>query len=301
MESKLGKYKQRVIVTGGAGFIGSNLIKRLLQEGNQVVSLDNYSTGKKENEIEHDNITYHDVDLSDTDNFDFFMDKPDVIYHMAAIARIQPSFEHPLYTFNSNVVATMNILDWAREKKCPVVYAGSSSTHSGIYKNPYTLSKFQGEMLCTMYTKVYGLPISVCRFYNVYGPNQLTEGAYTTLIGAWLKRHEEGKPLKIFGTGEKRRDFTHVDDIVDGLFRCGNSLTDKKRKMAAGMTFEFGRGRNHSVNDVADMFGDYPREYGEDKPGEAETTLCDHMMATDVLGWNPTRNLKDYLEEKING
>ena len=152
-----------------------------------------------------------------------------------------------------------------------------------------------------MYTKVYGLPISVCRFYNVYGPNQLTEGAYTTLIGAWLKRHEEGKPLKIFGTGEKRRDFTHVDDIVDGLFRCGNSLTDKKRKMASGMTFEFGRGRNHSVNDVADMFGDYPREYGEDKPGEAETTLCDHMMATDVLGWNPTRNLKDYLEEKING
>ena len=130
----MGKYKQRVIVTGGAGFIGSNLIKRLLQEGNQVVSLDNYSTGKKENEIEQEGVKYFDVDLSDTDNFDFFMDKPDVIYHMAAIARIQPSFEHPLYTFNSNVVATMNILDWAREKKCPIVYAGSSSTHSGIYK-----------------------------------------------------------------------------------------------------------------------------------------------------------------------
>ena len=97
--------------------------------------------------------------------------------------------------------------------------------------------------------------------------NQLTEGLLY-YFDRLLKRHEEGKPLKIFGTGEKRRDFTHVDDIVDGLFRCGNSLTDKKRKMASGMTFEFGRGRNYSVNDVADMFGDYPREYGEDKPVE---------------------------------
>ena len=103
MESKLGKYKQRVIVTGGVGFIGSNLIKRLLQEGNQVVSLDNYSTGKKENEIEHDNITYYDVDLSDTDNFDLFMDKPDVIYHMALLLE----FNHHLNIHCTRLILTL--------------------------------------------------------------------------------------------------------------------------------------------------------------------------------------------------
>ena len=173
----------RVLVTGGAGFIGTNLIKRLLSDGHRVVSLDNYTTGKKENEIEQKGVQYFTVYLVHTDNYDFFMDKPDVIYHLAAIARIQPSFEHPTYTFHSNVTATLNVLEWARGKGCPIVYAGSSSSNGDKFANPYTLSKSQGEQLVELYNKVYNLPTTICRFYNVYGPHQLTEGDYCTLIG----------------------------------------------------------------------------------------------------------------------
>ena len=203
----------RVLVTGGAGFIGTNLIKRLLSDGHKVVSLDNYTTGKKENEQK--GCQYFEVDLVRTDNYDFFMDKPDVIYHLAAIARIQPSFEHPTYTFHSNVTATLNVLEWARGKGCPVVYAGSSSSNGDKFANPYTLSKSQGEQLVELYSKVYHLPATICRFYNVYGPHQLTEGEYCTLIGIFETLCKEGKPLTITGDGEQRRDFTHVDDIVD--------------------------------------------------------------------------------------
>ena len=117
----------RVLVTGGAGFVGTNLIKKLLSEGHRVVSLDNYSTGKKENELDIKGVQYFDVDFLDTFDYDFFIDKPDIIFHLAAIARIQPSFEHPDLTYHANVSTTLNVLEWARKKKCSVVFSGSSS------------------------------------------------------------------------------------------------------------------------------------------------------------------------------
>ena len=118
----------KFIVTGGAGFVGSNLIKRLLEDGHKVVSLDNYSTGKKENEIEHlKGVQYFDVDLSEVVNYNFFMDNPDGVFHLAALARIQPSFKHPQLSFNSIALGSQNLLEWVREKQCPLVYTGSSS------------------------------------------------------------------------------------------------------------------------------------------------------------------------------
>ena len=129
----------KVMVTGGAGFIGTNLIKGLLKDGHEVVSLDNYSTGTEENHQE--GCTYHSVDVRDAFDFDFFMKDPDVVYHLAALPRIQPSFDYPAVTFEINALGTMNILEWARTKNCKVVYAGSSSHHNGIYENPYTFSK----------------------------------------------------------------------------------------------------------------------------------------------------------------
>ena len=160
-----------VLVTGGVGFIGTNLIKRLLKDGHNVVSLDNYSNGTEENEQE--GCVYHQVDIRDCLDFDFFMDDVDIIYHMAALPRIQPSFEEPEITFETNVLGTMNIMSWADRKKCPVIYAGSSSSHGDLFANPYTFSKYQGEEMVKMWNRIYGVKSAICRFYNVYGPHQL--------------------------------------------------------------------------------------------------------------------------------
>ena len=278
----------RALVTGGAGFIGTNLIKRLLSDGHTVVSLDNYTTGKKENEIEQKGVQYFDVDLVQTDNYDFFMDKPDVIYHLAAIARIQPSFQHPVFTHHSNVTTTLNLLEWARSKGCPVVYAGSSSSNGDKFANPYTLSKSQGEQLVELYNKVYDLPATICRFYNVYGPHQLTEGEYCTLIGIFETQYKNNEPLTITGDGEQRRDFTHVDDIVDGLVLAANDIFF--------YYYELGRGKNYSVNEIAEAFGG-PIKYIDERPGEMRGTLCEDTKAKDILGWNPKRDVIDFIKE----
>ena len=226
-------------------------------------------------------------------------EKPGIIFHVGAVARIQPSLKNPVFTINNNFNSTLNVLDWARRKNIPVVFAGSSSKHHGLWGSPYAWSKFGGEQLCELYNKVYGLPTSICRFYNVYGPHQLEGGTYATLVGIFEKLHREGKPLTITGTGEQRRDFTHVDDIVDGLIRCGNSLIDGDSGVS-GEVFELGRGQNHSINEVANMFGeDYPKEYIPARKGEYDVTLADYSKANKLLGWKPTLNLKDYVNEVV--
>ena len=277
-----------VLVTGGVGFIGTNLIKRLLDDGHKVVSLDNYQTGKEENEQE--GCTYHRVDIRDGIDFDFFMPDPDIIYHLAALPRIQPSFEYPELTFETNVLGTMNIMSWAREKGCGVVYAGSSSKHGGIFKNPYTFTKHQGEEIVEMYQKVYDVPSAICRFYNVYGPYQVTEGEYCTVMGVFQTQYKNGEELTITGDGTQRRDFTHVYDIVDGFVKCGEQL-DK----VSGEIFELGRGENYSINVIAQSF-DAGYTYIPKRPGEVQETLCTDMKARELLGWEPKIDILDYIE-----
>ncbi len=281
----------KALITGGVGFVGTNLIKRLLKDGHKVVSLDNYSTGLIKNEQE--GCTYFNVDIRDAVDFDFFMEKPDVIFHLAALPRIQPSFDYPAITFEANVLGTMNILEWARKNNTPVVYAGSSSTHGGVYKNPYTFTKWQGEELCKMYSEIYDLPTSICRFYNVYGPHHLTEGEYCTVIGIFETQYQNNEPLTITSDGEQRRDFTHVDDIVDGLMRCSEHFTFK------GEEFEFGYGENFSINVIADSF-DSSKEYIDERPGEVRETLCTDKKAHKLLGWKPKKNVLDYIEDFKN-
>ena len=284
--------KKNILVTGGAGFIGTNLIKRLLKDGHNVVSLDNYSTGKKENEQE--GCVYHDVDIRDAVDFDFFMEKPDIIYHLAALPRIQPSFEFPALTMEIGMLGTMNILEWARNKDYEpmVIYAGSSSVHSGHYENPYTFSKVMGDELCMAYKEMFGVNSKICRFYNVYGPHQLTEGEYCTVIGIFERQYQEGVELTITGDGTQRRDFTHVDDIVDGLI-----LTSESESFELDYV-ELGRGHNHSINELAEMFG-CGYTYIPKRPGEAEITLCDISLAKRDIGYEPKVNLKDYVKEVI--
>ena len=277
----------KVLVTGGAGFVGTNLIKRLLEEGHEVVSIDNYSTGLESNH--QDEAEYLNYDIRNITSYDWI--KPEFVFHMAAIARIQPSFEKPQDYFEVNALGTMRLVDWCAKSGVPVVYAGSSSKHSGRYKNPYTFSKDLGEDIIKLYQQHYQLKASIARFYNVYGPNQLTEGGYTTLIGRWINSWYKQEKFVIYGDGEQRRDFTHVDDIVD-------ALTLVMYKQTYGYEFELGRGKNYSVNEVLQMF-QQTAEYLPARPGEALTTLNTDNTAREVLGWKPTRNLTDYLKEVI--
>ena len=279
-----------IMVTGGAGFIGTNLIKRLLKDGHKVVSLDNYSTGTEENHQE--GCVYHDVDIRDAVDFDFFMEKPDVIYHLAALPRIQPSFEYPALTLEIGMLGTMNILEWARNKECKVIYAGSSSVHSGHYENPYTFSKVMGDELCMAYKEMFGVNSKICRFYNVYGPHQLTEGEYCTVIGIFERQYKDEQELTITGDGEQRRDFTHIDDIVEGMILTAKCETSWDN-------IELGRGENHSINELAEMFGS-GYTYIPERPGEARITLCDIKESHDRIGYKPKVNLKDYIEEVIS-
>ena len=282
----------KALVTGGVGFIGTNLVKRLLDDGHKVVSLDNYTTGVKENEIQQKDVQYFDVDLRYVHDYDFFMDKPDVIFHTAALARIQPSLQDPTTTIQNNFDSTLNILEWARPKKCPVIFAGSSSFHQGLWGSPYAWSKFAGEQLCELYNKVYNLPTAICRFYNVYGPHQIEGGDYAAVIGIFERQYKNNEPLTITGDGEQRRDFTHVDDIVDGLIRCGEKINK-----VSGEEFELGSGINFSINEVANMFGDdYSKEYIPARDGEYEMTLCTDDKANKLLGWNPKNNINDYIK-----
>ena len=276
-----------ILVTGGAGFVGTNLIKQLLKDGHMVSSLDNYSTGKYENEVDNKNVIYYNTDINDWHyemNFD-------VVFHLAAIARIQPSFEQPEKYIDTNFNGTYNIVQFCVKKNIPLIYAGSSSHHSGKFKNPYTFSKDLGEEVIKLYQKHFNLKASIARFYNVYGPHQLTTGGYTTLIGRWLNNIERQMPCEIYGDGTKRRDFTHVDDIVDGLNRI-------MKQQAYGHEFEFGRGKNYSIKEVADMFG-VIAQYGPDKPGEAQNTLADYSLASELLAWEPKINLEDYIKEQL--
>ena len=181
----------KCLVTGGAGFVGTNLVKRLVGDGHRVVSLDNYSTGLKENEQE--GCQYFEVELCEVEDYSFFMDKPDAIYHIGALARIQPSLERPLHHIKNNFISTLNVLEWARVKgSIPVIYAGSSSKHHGLYGSPYAWSKFSGEELCKLYSSVYDVPTSICRFYNVYGPHQLEDGPYCTVVGVFQNQYKIG-------------------------------------------------------------------------------------------------------------
>jgi UDP-glucose 4-epimerase len=280
----------KILVTGGVGFIGSNLIRRLLSDGHSVCSLDNYSTGKEENEVS--GCKYYRCDLTDISTI---MDRDfDVIFHLAALARIQPSFTHPSETFRSNVLGTEAVLEFARTIGAAVVYAGSSSRWHDPRKSPYAMSKYLSEELCKMYRQSFGCNIQIARFYNVYGPGEIMDGDYATVIGVWRRQIRYRDPLTVVGDGEQRRDFTHVDDIVDGLVRIMNT------EYYHDDAWELGTGVNYSINELYVMFSD---RFGSicsrvdlpDLPGNYRITLREHGDALEKLGWAPVDRLRTYI------
>jgi UDP-glucose 4-epimerase len=282
----------RILVTGGAGFVGTNLVNRLVNDGHEVIIFDNLSTGSQYNINKKAKLFL--IDISHNDYFknrkmDDVINGVDVIFHMAALARIQPSIKNPSETIINNFDGTLNILELSRKYKIPVIYAGSSSKHHGLYGSPYAWSKYGGEELCKLYSEVYDLNTTICRFYNVYGPHHIRSGTYATVIGIFENQYLNNKPLTIVGDGEQRRDFTHIDDIVDGLISC----VGKNHK---GEIFELGSGVNYSINELAKMFN-CKTKYIPQRPGEYDVTLCDYSKAEKQLGYKPKGDLKDYVKK----
>ena len=278
-----------ILITGGAGFIGTNLVRGLLSKNHFITSIDNYLTGLESNHQK--GCKYISYDIRTISDYSIF-GKFDVIYHLAAIARIQPSFQNPEEYFITNANATLKLAKYCSDHNIPLIYAGSSSHHSGKFKNPYTFSKDTGEEIIQLYQEHYNLKATITRFYNVYGPYQLLEGGYTTLIGRWFNNIKKKDQCYIYGDGKQRRDFTHVSDIVNALILI-------MEKQAYGYEFELGRGKNYSVNEVAEMLNIKPI-YQPAKKGEANITLNTSTLAQEILGWNPTYNLEDYIKEFKN-
>lgn len=281
--------KRKILVTGGAGFIGTNLISRLLQEGHEVHSMDNYETGTPDNELE--GAVYH---VADIEQIDFLDERYDLIYHLAALSRIQPSFDNPQETFRVNTQGTQAVLEFARQTGAEVVYAGSSSKWHDPTQSPYAHYKYLGEEICKLYRKAFGIRAEIARFYNVYGPYEIIDGDWAAVIGIWRRQVRDGEDITIVGDGEQRRDFTYVDDIVDGLYRIGMSKEEHQD------AWELGCGTNYSINEVYKMFKDkFPHinsKYIPDQPGNYRETLRENNDAVDRLGWEPKDKLKDYIQ-----
>ena len=277
----------KILVTGGAGFIGTNLIKQLLFRGFKVHSIDNYSIGKQENH--QSGAEYFNLDVLEINKLNY---KYDLIFHLAGLSRIQPSFDQPFETFQSNTQGVKTVLEWARKFKTKVIYSGSSSFHHDPYQSPYAFYKYLGEEICKMYRKNYEMNIEIVRFYNVYGPYEIVDGKWAAVIGIWRSLAEKNKVIPIVGDGNQRRDFTHVDDIVDGLIKIGFSKKNYNDQ------WELGSGKNYSLNEVYNFFHkkfNVGKRYIKDQKGNYRETLRHDNKAIDLLEWNPKDRLEDYI------
>jgi len=233
------------------------------------------------------------------------MDKDfDVVFHLAALSRIQPSFENPTDTFRVNTLGTECILEWARKTKTKVIYAGSSSRHHDPYQSPYATSKYLGEELCKMYKKTFDMDVDIARFYNVYGPHEIVDGDWAAVIGIWRRQIRDNEPLTIVGDGQQRRDFTHVDDIVDGLLQIlykANYTNDTCITYSQRTTFEWelGTGVNYSIMDVYNMFFEKFKVSAiliPNQKGNYRETLRVNKDAENILKWKPTDRLNEYIQ-----
>jgi UDP-glucose 4-epimerase len=278
-----------IVITGGLGFIGINLTKRLLESGHKIIVIDDYSVGKVENQIE--GVRYLPMNVEQIEYIRG--DEVDLCFHLAALSRIQPSFEAPSEFFRVNVSGTEAVCEWARKWGVKVVYSGSSSQWHDPFQSPYAMYKKLGEDVCKMYKKVFGTNIEIARFYNVYGPYEITEGKWAAVIGKWRGQIQNGEPITIVGDGEQRRDFTYVDDIVDGLVKIGFGTETHED------AWELGTGFNYSLNEVAGFF---VSKFGceiervPNQSGNYRETKRENNDALDRLEWISKDVLKEYIQ-----
>lgn len=292
---------EKVVVTGGAGFIGSNLVDALIEKGYEVHVIDNLSAGKRENL--HSKVVFHEKDIRYLEDIHSIMDGAKYVFHLAAVPRVQFSIEHPIETNEVNVEGTLNVLQAAHEagvKK--VVFSASSSAYgdqdimplrenmSANPKSPYGLHKYIGELYSRLWSEIYGLPTVSLRYFNVYGPRLDPSGAYALVIGLFLRLRKEGKPLTITGDGTQTRDFTHVRDVVRA-----NILAAESDAVGKGEVINIGAGKNHTINELAELMGG-PVEHIAPRL-EPHDTLADNSLAKKLLDWEPTVNFEDGIAE----
>ena len=295
----------KALVTGGAGFIGSNLVDELLDLGWEVIVIDNESAECNEKFYWNDKAKNYFLDICDYENTRNLYDGVDYVFHLAAESRLQPAIKNPINAVTKNAVGTCTVLQCAREAGVEKVIYSSTSSAYGLNKypnyetdpndclNPYSVSKVAGEELCTLYTKLYGLKTIIFRYFNVYGERSPTTGQYAPVIGIFLRQKNAGEPLTIVGDGEQRRDFVHVKDVANAnLMAAIANLEDEQY----GQVYNIGNGENISILEIAQMISDNyihisPRE------GEARTTLAGIDKAKNTFGWSPKLNVKQWIEE----
>ena len=296
---------KKVIVTGGAGFIGAHLTDALIRQGYRVTVVDTMATGSRKNI--NPEAVFRRGDVTRYESIAPHFRGADTVFHTAARARIQPSIIDPRSTFLTNVHGTFNVLMAARDAGVRrVVYSASSSAYGDQKrlplredmtpgpKNMYALSKLMGEQMCQVFSGLYGLETVSLRYFNVYGPRQIADGPYATVIGVFFRQMQEGKPLTIVGDGEIRRAFTYVADVVRA-----NILAMRSRRVGSGEVINIGAEKNYSINDVAAAVLGIPRARLRDavrvrramyipaRPGEARVTRADIVRAHKLLGWQP--------------
>ena len=279
------------LVTGGLGFVGSNLVDLLVDCGHKVTVIDNLCSESSSRSYMRPEVQYWIDDVRHMDSRKYSGHEFHQVFHLAALARIQPSFSDPVGYISSDVMGTAHVLEYARSCGASrFVYAGSSSAYGGPMLNPYSWAKYTGEQACEMYSRVYGLSTVVARFFNVYGYRQPLTGTWATVIGVFEEQSRKGMPLTITGDGEQRRDFTHVSDIVEGIYALGQGGS------GSGDIYNLGTGKNYSINEIAAMFGG-SISYIPARPGEARTTLADISRMTETTGWRPKYDIEDYIRQ----
>jgi len=294
----------KVVVVGGAGFIGSNLTKALVKKGYDVHVIDNLNGGKKENVDA--GATFHSLDICNLNDIKPVFAGASYVFHLAALPRVQYSIEFPAESNMVNVQGMLNVLIASKDAKVKrFIYSASSSaygdqktmplkeTFAANPKSPYGLQKYIGELYCKVWSSVYGLPTVSLRYFNVYGPGQNAEGAYALVIAKFFKQRSEDKPMTITGDGKQTRDFTSVHDVVSA-----NILAMKSKSVGNGEVINIGAGHNHSVNEVARLIGG-PVEYIPARL-EPKNTLADNKCAKKLLGWKPLVSFKQGIEELKN-
>ena len=294
----------KYVVVGGAGFIGSNIVDKLVEQNHEVVIIDNLSTGKMENINPKATLCKVNIDDTDTETIECLvncMKGTDTVFLLAAKARVQPSIENPVEYETNNTIGTLNVLKCASDAGVRrVVYSASSSAYGNTEKlpsvesdpvnplSPYGAQKYYGEVMCKMFSEVYGLETVSLRYFNIYGERQNVGGAYAMVIGIFVDQLLKGEPMTIRGDGEQRRDFTYVGDVVNA-----NILASQSEKVGNGEVINIGNGDNRSINEIADMIGD--SKVNVDPVIEPPETLADNSKAEELLGWKPKGNIDTWI------
>jgi nucleoside-diphosphate-sugar epimerase len=292
-----------VLVTGGAGFIGSHLVDALLGRGISVRTIDNFATGRRENLNPRAQLI--EADIRDLESIREAFEDVDTVFHTAALPRVPLSIDKPIETHTVNALGTLNVLMAARDAGVRrFVYSGSSSVYGNqptlplreemkpVPLNPYALQKLIGEQYCGLFCKLYGIETLTLRYFNVFGPRMTTTGAYVTVIGVFLRLRKEDRPLTIHGDGTQSRDFTHVSDVVRANLLAMNC------EIADGRPLNIGPGKAVSINRIAEMIGG-PVTYQASRAGDMRHTLADFSQAENILGWRPQVSIDEGVNELI--